>query len=93
MSRVVRAQLGAGRALLDLTLSNPTRADIHYPASLLGPLHSADAITYDPSPFGIRRAREAVAADYSRRGIRVDPSQIVLTSSTSEAYSLLFKLL
>ena len=38
-------------------------------------------------------ARRAVAADYARRGIGVDAERIVLTASTSEAYSLLFKLL
>jgi aspartate/methionine/tyrosine aminotransferase len=38
-------------------------------------------------------ARAAVADDYRRRGINVAPDSIVLTASTSEAYSLLFKLL
>src|SRR5262249_34572097 len=52
-----------------------------------------DAIVYEPVPFGLEQARRAVADDYSRRGIAVDPARIVLTASTSEAYSLLFKLL
>jgi alanine-synthesizing transaminase len=38
-------------------------------------------------------AREAVAADYARRGIAVSPDRLLLTASTSEAYALLFKLL
>jgi aspartate/methionine/tyrosine aminotransferase len=38
-------------------------------------------------------ARTAVASDYARRGISVAEDRIVLTASTSEAYSLLFKLL
>ena len=38
-------------------------------------------------------AREAVAADYARRGVHVAPDRIALTASTSEAYSLLFKVL
>lgn len=93
MSRAVRAARQAGRRLLDLTVSNPTKAAFDYPESLLNSLHNAEALVYEPSPFGVCRAREAVAADYSRRGIAVDPSRIVLTSSTSEAYSLLFRLL
>ena len=48
---------------------------------------------YEPSPLGLPEAREAVARDYARRGIAVPPERIVLTASTSEAYSLLFKLL
>jgi hypothetical protein len=38
-------------------------------------------------------ARAAVAADHGRRGVSIDPAHVVLTASTSEAYSWLFKLL
>ena len=93
MSRAVRGASDAGRVLLDLTLTNPTKADFDYPDTLLASLHSAEALVYEPSPLGIWRAREAVAKDYSRRGLQIDPAHIVLTSSTSEAYSILFKLL
>src|SRR4051812_39720428 len=79
--------------LVDLTLSNPTRAGIHYPPDLLAGLSDAAALTYRPSPLGLRPAREAIAADYARRGLRVEADRIVLTASTSEAYSILFKLL
>ena len=48
---------------------------------------------YAPSPLGAVEARRAVAADYARQGVRVDPEHIALTASTSDAYSLLFKLL
>ena len=48
---------------------------------------------YDPQPLGSAAAREAVAADYDRRGVHVPSSHIVLTASSSESYSLLFKLL
>ena len=82
-----------GRALIDLTLTNPTRAGIAYPEDLLRGLSAPEAATYSPEPFGSRSAREAVAADYARRGVAVPWDQIVLTASTSEAYSLLFKLL
>jgi alanine-synthesizing transaminase len=93
MTRALRASREAGRVLLDLTVANPTQADFHYPETLLASLYSAEALVYEPSPFGLRGAREAVAADYSRRGFGIDPAHVVLTTSTSEAYSILFKLL
>src|SRR5438874_7369823 len=89
----VAAQRAAGRPLIDLTLSNPTRAGFDYPADLLAPLADARALEYAPSPLGLRSAREAVAQDYARQRIDVAPDRIVLTASTSDAYSLLFKLL
>src|SRR6266852_4932680 len=82
-----------GRSIIDLTESNPTRAAFEYPPDLLAPLADASGLTYDPSPFGRIDARRAVAADYARRGVAIAPERIVLTASTSEAYSLLFKLL
>jgi hypothetical protein len=83
----------SSRRLLDLTVSNPTQVGIHYPETLLAPLASVESLSYAPSPFGLDDARRAVAATYSRRKLTVEPRQIVLTASTSEAYSLLFKLL
>jgi aspartate/methionine/tyrosine aminotransferase len=59
----------------------------------LNPLGHTRGLVYRPEPFGLREAREAVAADYQRRGVSVSANQIVLTASTSEAYSLLFKVL
>jgi aspartate/methionine/tyrosine aminotransferase len=93
IARALRAARDRGHQLLDLTLTNPTHAGFRYPETLLASLSSSDALLYDPAPFGLWSARQAVAADYSRRGLRIDPSHIVLTASTSEAYSLLFKLL
>ena len=78
---------------IDLTESNPTRAGFTYPTDLLNDFSHVEALQYDPQPFGLACAREAVALDYGRRGITVDPSRIVLTTSTSESYSWLFKLL
>ena len=82
-----------GRRLDDLTASNPTRLDLPYPRDLLAPLATPDALAYDPAPFGTAVAREAVAAHLAEGGVRVHPDRIVLTASTSEAYSVLFKLL
>jgi alanine-synthesizing transaminase len=83
----------SGGPLIDLTVSNPTRVGIQYPEALLAALSDARALTYRPQPFGLREAREAVADTYARRGVRIGPDRIMLTASTSEAYSLLFKLL
>jgi alanine-synthesizing transaminase len=81
------------RRLLDLTVSNPTRVGIGYPETLLAPLATSDALAYAPAPLGLEDARQAVAATYARRRLSVDARHIVLTASTSDAYSLLFKLL
>lgn len=79
--------------LIDLTVSNPTRVGIPYPADLLAPLADRAGLTYTPSPFGLVDAREAIADAYAGRGVPTTADRIVLTASTSEAYSLLFKLL
>ncbi len=90
-----------GARLLDLTVSNPTRAGLRYDeAAILGALASPRALDYDPQSKGLREAREAVAGYYrEEHGIasadvsRLDPEQIVLTTSTSEGYSFVFRLL
>jgi alanine-synthesizing transaminase len=93
LSRAVARLRAAGTALVDLTESNPTRVGLPYPADLLSAAVSDRALCYDPQPFGLRSAREAVSADYARRGAAIDPECIVLSASTSEAYSWVFKLL
>jgi len=95
-----------GARVLDLTVSNPTRAGLHYDeAAILGALSSPRALDYDPQSKGLLEAREAVAGYYrdrSGRGERdvasnvstdVDAERIVLTTSTSEGYSFVFRLL
>jgi alanine-synthesizing transaminase len=82
-----------GRAFIDLTLSNPTRAGFDYPPDLLAGLADRRALSYEPVALGLPEAREAVARDYLRQGLAVSPARIVLTSSTSDAYAQLFKLL
>ncbi|HEX7087029.1 MAG TPA: pyridoxal phosphate-dependent aminotransferase [Vicinamibacterales bacterium] len=82
-----------GRGFADLTVSNPTVVGIEYPPDLLAPLSDPQALRYDPQPFGLSAARQAISADYARRGVRIPHSQIVLTASTSESYGLLFKIL
>jgi hypothetical protein len=84
----------AGAAVLDLTESNPTHAGIAYQeAEILAALADPRALRYDPSSRGMLSAREAVSRYYAGRGVEVAASRILLTASTSEAYSYLFKLL
>jgi alanine-synthesizing transaminase len=84
----------AGASVLDLTESNPTRVGFEYPSDeILAALSDARCLQYDPTPRGLPSAREAVSAYYAQRGVAVDPSRILLTASTSEAYAYLFKLL
>src|SRR6186713_2368862 len=82
-----------GDRVIDLTASNPTRAGFAYPADLLASFADPEALRYDPQPLGATGARDAVAREYQRQGLTVSPERIVLTASTSDAYSLLFKLL
>lgn len=77
----------------DLTESNPTRVGIDYPVRLLEALARPSGLTYAPEPFGMPSARDAVVGDFRRRGMSVPRDRVVLTASTSEAYSNLFKLL
>jgi alanine-synthesizing transaminase len=84
----------SSRPVIDLTASNPTRAGIPYARdAILGALATPAALHYEPAPFGIALARDAVASDLSSHGPYVDPSRVVLTASTSEAYAFLIKLL
>ena len=93
LARLVQAKRRTGAPIVDLTESNPTRAGLSYPDDLLAPLADARALEYDPQPLGLWPARAAVAADFRRRGIVLSADRVALTSSTSEAYALLFKLL
>lgn len=93
VSQALSARRRSGAEIIDLTESNPTRAGFHYPADLLAPLANARGLSYRPDPLGLIDAREAVAGDFQRRNVVVDPGRIALTASTSEAYSLLFKVL
>ena len=90
----IREARAAGRELIDLTVSNPTVCGFEYDAeAILRPLGNVGALTYDPDPRGMRSAREAVAEYYGDHGADVDPDEVVLTTSTSEGYGYLFRLL
>src|ERR1700730_18503308 len=86
----------AGREVLDLTISNPTRAGFDYDeAAILAALQSPRALDYDPQPKGLLEARQAVSGYYGEQqsATELDPEQLILTTSTSEGYSYVFRLL
>jgi aspartate/methionine/tyrosine aminotransferase len=93
LARAHRLRVEAGLPIADLTASNPTRCGFKYPPNLLAALTDPRALDYDPQPKGSVRAREAICAYYAAHGALVRPEQIILTTSTSEAYSFLFRLL
>src|ERR1700679_1907861 len=83
----------AAQPILDLTPSNPTLCGFNYPPDILKGLSHPKSLTYDPQAFGMLKSREVLANYLSARGQKVDSQNLVLTASTSEAYSYLFKLL
>jgi hypothetical protein len=94
LSDLLAEKRRAGSPVLDLTESNPTRVGLAYPqAEILAVLADASVLRYHPSPRGLESAREAVAGYYHDRGVQIQTGSILLTSSTSEAYAYLFKLL
>jgi alanine-synthesizing transaminase len=89
-----REFLAAGREALDLTVSNPTQAGLHYDAdAILQALQNRKSLDYDPQPKGMLVARQAVAAYYQEQHAELDPESLVLTTSTSEGYSYAMRLL
>jgi len=93
LARAHRLRAQAGLPIADLTASNPTRCGFQYSPELLAALTDPQALDYDPQPRGSLRGREAVCGYYVDHGVAVEPGRVVLTTSTSEAYSYLFRLL
>jgi aspartate/methionine/tyrosine aminotransferase len=89
-------QRAAGMEVLDLSVSNPTRAGLAYDEeAILQALVRPEALDYDPQPKGMLVARQSVAYYYrdAHDIYGVDPGSLILTTSTSEAYSYVFRLL
>src|SRR5271170_5076114 len=101
---LVRHRAG-GKPLLDLTASNPTACGFDYDREkILRALANPSALAYEPNPRGLEIARRAVAEYYASRntvdagasGIarrEIPIEDIILTTSTSEAYSFVFRAL
>ena len=84
----------AGKPLIDLTVSNPTECGFLYDQeAILNALRNPAALKYEPNPRGLDVARGAVAQYYAERGVIVSNDDIFLTTSTSEAYSYVFRTL
>jgi alanine-synthesizing transaminase len=83
-----------GGSIIDLTISNPTQCGFSdLPSRWLSDLANPANACYDPDPRGLSAAREAVVRYYADYGVCVSPENIFLTSSTSEGYSYVFRLL
>jgi alanine-synthesizing transaminase len=94
ISERLEALRRAGAPLIDLTESNPTRAGLVYPeAEILAALGAPANLRYEPDPRGLPSARVCLVEHLAAGGASVEPRQLVLTASTSEAYAYLFKLL
>jgi len=92
LSEALAARRRANQPVIDLTASNPTTCGFQYHAgAMLRALSNPKALVYDPDPRGLVPARHAVADYYAARNTRVDVDDIILTTSTSEAYSFVFR--
>src|SRR6266478_2321860 len=94
LSEALARHRASGRRLLDLTASNLTECGFTYDSeAILAALRHPAALRYEPNPKGLESARRAVTEYYSARGTTISADDIVLTTSTSEAYSFVFRLL
>jgi alanine-synthesizing transaminase len=94
LSEALAQHRAAGRPLLDLTISNPTECGFQYDrGAILQALANPANLAYNPEPRGLSVARQAVAAYYATHAAEVPADSILLTTSTSEAYSFAFRAL
>src|SRR6266849_5076819 len=94
LSEALARHRASGKPLFDLTASNPTECGFAYDSgAILAALRHPAALRYEPNPKGLESARLAVTEYYSARGTTISADDIVLTTSTSEAYSFVFRLL
>ena len=93
VTAALEQQKRAGRAVLDLTQTNPTSVGLAYPVGQLDALADPRATSYQPDPLGLAEARAAIAASHAGHSSTGSADRLVLTASTSEAYAFLFKLL
>ncbi|MEJ2658012.1 MAG: pyridoxal phosphate-dependent aminotransferase [Desulfobacterales bacterium] len=94
LSVLLKNKKAREETIFDLTESNPTRAGFDYNSDeILAALSQPQSMVYEPEPHGLVQAREEIAKYYRDQGEGVNLDSIFLTASTSEAYSVLFKLL
>jgi aspartate/methionine/tyrosine aminotransferase len=94
LSQALERHRAVGKPLVDLTASNPTECGFAYDQSaILEALGNPAALKYEPAPRGLASARQAVWQYYAERGALPGVEDILLTTSTSEAYAYVFRLL
>jgi alanine-synthesizing transaminase len=94
LAEALERHKSSGRRLLDLSASNPTECGFYYDTpSIMRSLCSPSALQYHPDPKGLKSARRAVTDYYAAHGEQVSIDDFILTASTSEAYSFIFRLL
>lgn len=94
LSEALARHRAGGKRLYDLTASNPTECGFDYDSEvILAALRNPAALRYEPKSKGLESARLAVTEYYFARGAAIPFEDIVLTTSTSEAYSFVFRLL
>lgn len=83
-----------GIEIFNLIETNPTRCGLIYDTDgIRRAVCNNNILQYRPNPKGDPACRRAVQSYYAAFGKHVSAEQVFLTSSTSEAYSFLFKLL
>lgn len=93
LSAALDRHRASGHPLLDLTVSNPTECGFAHDAAILSALANPNSLAYTPEPRGLEVARRTVSQYYAGRGDRISIDDLFLTTSTSEAYSFVFRLL
>ncbi|MGZ4899411.1 MAG: pyridoxal phosphate-dependent aminotransferase [Candidatus Angelobacter sp.] len=94
LAEALERHKSSGRRLLDLSASNPTECGFRYDApAIMRSLCAPASLQYHPDPKGLKSARQAVSDYYAEHGERVSVDDLILTASTSEAYSFIFRLL
>jgi len=94
LSAALDAHRAAGKRLIDLTISNPTECGFQYDEeTILNALRNPAVLKYETNPRGLPAARDAVREYYAEHGAIISTEDIFLTTSTSEAYSFVFRTL
>jgi alanine-synthesizing transaminase len=94
LSVALAARRASGKPIIDLTQSNPTECGFEYDGKLiLEALRDPASLRYEPLAPGLTTARSAVAEYYRSRNVPIEADDIFLTTSTSEAYSFVLRML
>jgi alanine-synthesizing transaminase len=94
LSEALARHRAAAKPLFDLTASNPTACGFLYDReAILRVLSNPAALTYEPDAKGLESARRGIAAYYAARHSEISPNDILVATSTSEAYSFIFRAL